>query len=384
MKNKKIAFIPPSGTLIYQDDFFNKVSKYFINNQKIETYLVIIETNESIVQDNNIFNYVMKVKDFEDLVSYLKEGDFHLIFHRSWMHRYKFAGNLVSRVENVVVYIKDWMDEIPLEKYKFLYETDDDYDGIKEVFLSSKLVLSHYSNNYMNQIAYKYGVAQKKFVFFPEYCSEDRFVVKPLREKSNIKLLWAGGIASTIAPSEISENKSFFQTFQYITKYCHICIDMYLLKRYYDNIHNPVNKNIWSDWLYEDKFNNNLNIKLGTTTQFEIFSNYDFAIVANLWYDKNDLSMVNTCNAVISKFALYLEIGIPIVVNKKWKAIAKIVKEYGLGVIISNKEIKNLNQVLTISEDKYNAMIDNIYKFRQNYTYNKKTMKPIMEILYER
>jgi hypothetical protein len=35
---------------------------------------------------------------------------------------------------------------------------------------------------------------------------------------------------------------------------------MFLLKRQYETIHNPINKLIWQDWLYEDKFNNNFNI----------------------------------------------------------------------------------------------------------------------------
>ncbi|PIW52335.1 MAG: hypothetical protein COW17_08500 [Sulfurimonas sp. CG12_big_fil_rev_8_21_14_0_65_36_1453] len=69
------------------------------------------------------------------------------------------------------------------------------------------------------------------------------------------------------------------------------------------------------------------------------------------------------------------------IVNKRWSAIAKIVAENKLGIVISNKELKNLNTILNISKKEYKLMVENIYDFRKTYTYNDQTMKPILEML---
>lgn len=374
---KNIAIIPPSGSFIHQDLFFDKFI-YFLKQQKITYSILLIQNSikREYQDENEIF-----FQNIEELIYFLKHETFDLIFHRCWMHRYEFAGKLAKEINNIVFYIKDWMEEIPREKYKFLYETDDDYDGIKDMFHHGKLILSHYSDEYMHTIAKIYHVPSKKFHFFPEYCIEEKFIKRSfIYNKKNIRILWVGGIVHTSSPNEISANKTFFETFQYITKQNkNITVDMFLLKYMYEKIHNPANKLIWQDWLFEDKFNDKFNIKLGSSTDLNIFLNYDFAIISNLWFDKNDLSLLNTAHAVISKFALYLEIGIPIIVHEKWKPLVDIVKQYDIGIIISNKDIKKLDTILSISKSRYDTIVENIYKFRKLYTYNKQTMQVILK-----
>lgn len=385
MKNKekkRIAFIPPSGIFVQQDGFFKRISKYFANKKEIETYLIIIDSTENHQFNTNMFEYFIKVNTFEDLLLYLKKEKFDIVFHRSWMHRYKFAGDLSREVDNLIVYIKDWMEEIPREKYKFLYTTDNDYDGIKDIFNNSKLILSHYDTRYTNKLAKKYNISAKKFIFFPEYCNEENFRVREniIYNQNFTRLLWAGGIAPSTAPSSISSDKRFFQDFTKIAKNT-IFFDMFVLEKNYNQIFDENNKSLWQDWLYEHNFNKNFNIKQGSTKPLDLFLDYDFALASGLTYKKDDLSLYNFCEAVVSKVAFYLELGIPLVVNKKWKAIADMVKKNNIGIVISNKDFKNLDTILKISKKEYNLLVQNIYNYRVNYTYNDQTMKPILKIL---
>lgn len=382
MKNKKIALIPPAGIEVSQDGFFNRISNYFKTTHYIDTYFITI-SNEKQKIKNYDFDHHIIVKDYNDLVKYVKKEYFDIILHRTWMHRYKFAGNLSRDIKNVVFYIKDWMEEIPQEEYKFLFETENDYSGIKQVFTNGRIILSHYSKAYTNMLAKKYNVSKKKFIFFPEYCNKNNFTIRETinyNPNNKKQLLMAGGFVPTTAPKYLIENKLFFDTCEQITK-SNIIIDCYLLQKNFDNVFNVNNKLIWQDWLYENKFNDNFNIKLGTRTSLTIFHKYDFAIAAGLKYNKRTLCLANYTEAVVSKIALYLEIGIPLIVHKRWVAIAKIVRDNNIGIIISNKDLKNLNNIINVTYDEYKQMVENIYKFRNKYTYNKKTMKPILELL---
>ncbi|NCO01828.1 MAG: hypothetical protein GW906_08345 [Epsilonproteobacteria bacterium] len=378
---KRVAFIPPSGIMVYQDSFFRRILKYFHKLDYVETYLISISNVDCV--NTFIVDYNITVSNYDELITFLKKEAFDLVIHRTWMHRYKFAGNLSKDVNNIVFYIKDWIDEIAQDKYKFLFNTVNDYEGIKEIFENGNLILSHYATSYRNKLANTYNVSKEKFIFFPEYCNEENFVTKKLlhyKKSKNKKLLWIGGFVPTTGPQELGENKYHFETARTITGN-NIKFHFFLLKKRYDEVFNPENKLIWQDWLYEHQFNKNLKIKLGTIDRFEIFEKYNFAVVAGLKYDKTALYQENYSEAVVSKLAFYMELGIPMIVNKRWSAIAKIVAENKLGIVISNKELKNLNTILNISKKEYKLMVENIYDFRKTYTYNDQTMKPILEML---
>jgi len=382
MNTKKIALIPPGGEFINQDFALQRIALYFIT-QDIVVYLIKLGSSSKIEEDT-IFNYIITVQDIQELEELNQTHQFDLVVHRCWMHKYIFASTLLNKFSNIVFYIKDWMDEIPKEEYGFLYKTQEDYDGIKAIFQSGHTILSHYSNKYTNKLSRKYQVPNNTFNFFPEYCIKNNFYTRKNTkfDPKNIRLLWAGGLSPSNKPKRIDEEKIFLDGLVHISKQ-NIKIDLFLLKKHFNRVFDKQQFEIWRDWLYEDQFNNNINIKMGRPMDATIFEHYDFGIAAGLFYDENCLALKSVCQAVVSKIALYLEAGIPIIVNEKWVAIAQIVKKYKIGIVISNNDLNDFNSVFQISQYDYDQIVSNIYIYRSKYSYNNRTMNFLLRLINE-
>ncbi|WP_455757110.1 hypothetical protein [Sulfurimonas sp.] len=380
MKNKKIAFIPPNGSVIEQDFFFNRIS-IFLNSINIEIYLILFDTDDFRAYKSSIYKQLV-VNNISELQKLNNEYKFDLILHRCWMHRYKFAAEMVDKFDNIAFYIKDWMDEIPKEEYAFLYQTIEDYDAIKKIFQSGKKVFSHYTYEYTDYLALKYDIPKNNFCFLPEYSCEDNFNIRKTTkyDKNNIKLVWIGGIIPSNRPKKIDEEKIFLDSIVKLSRN-NINIDFFILEKYFNKVHDINNFDIWKDWLYEDLFNDNFKIKLGTPMNSDKYDIYNFGIIAGLEYDENCLALKSVRYAIISKLALYMEIGLPLLVNKKWKALSEIVDKNNIGIIIDNEDLNNMDGVFDISQQKYNDMVDSVYEFRKRYTYNKKTLGSVLNLL---
>jgi len=160
-----------------------------------------------------------------------------------------------------------------------------------------------------------------------------------------------------------------------------VLVDFITLPFNYDRIFDPLNQEVWADYLYEHYFNEYFKIKKGIAFDATIFQEYHFGIPGGLYYNKKDVTCINACNAITSKISLYLEAGIPLLVNKKWKELAKLVVENDIGILVNNDDLDNINKKLRISQKRYIQLVENVYKFREKFTYNNKTMKPILEML---
>lgn len=74
-------------------------------------------------------------------------------------------------------------------------------------------------------------------------------------------------------------------------------------------------------------------------------------------------------------FAFYLEANLPMIVNKEMKALAKIIKENNLGIVISDKDLKNIKKILKHNEKYYDNMLKCVKKFKYKFSY--KNLKKI-------
>jgi len=380
MEKKHIVIIPANGVFIKQDLTLHKIAMFFKECSHIKVTVLFIK-DESQIDILSFFDNYIHVPDLNALVEELKNLKYDLAIHRCWMHRYKFAGILAENFSNMVFYIKDWFDEMSKEEYKFLFKTDEDYEGIKKLFCSKNKVLSHYGHTYTNKLVKKYNLSKKQFMFFPEYCSKENFHFRTNISYSNEKkLLYAAQIVSTSKPENLSEAKQIFNTMKKFTKQ-KVLVDFITLPFNYDRIFDPLNQEVWADYLYEHYFNEYFKIKKGIAFDATIFQEYHFGIPGGLYYNKKDVTCINACNAITSKISLYLEAGIPLLVNKKWKELAKLVVENDIGILVNNDDLDNINKKLRISQKRYIQLVENVYKFREKFTYNNKTMKPILEML---
>lgn len=322
-------------------------------------------------------DHLITVNDLDSIVEYAKQGEFDLILHRGWMHRYSFAARLSREVENIVFYIKDWQN-YPREKYKFIYTTDEDFDAIEELFRSGKKIFSHFTKEQHRIWAQRYGIGTENFHFLPEYCNEKNFIendIKPV--KSAMKLVMAGSLPPTCEP-ELVAAKNFYKMMKDITS-CGVYLDVMLLEKNYENLRNDPR---YKDYRYEELFNKYFGIKKGSSMQPDILSGYHFGIFSDTLYGTElEKYPEHYEYAVFSKIVLYLEAGLPVLINAALKSIARIVKEHNIGIVFQEKDLLELDTLLDIEPKEYEKMVQNVYNFRKVFTYNTQTLKELLSLL---
>jgi len=375
---KLVIFIPPNGNMVGHDFSIHRLGTYFKNIKNVKTVIVKIDNKKRDTEfDNgNYIDEVINVSSQEELFKTVKKLNANLIFHRSWMLTYSFASKLVEKFDNVIVNIKDW-NFAPKEEYEFIFENhNDDFEGVEYIFKNAKFILSHFTKQQVKRWAKKYNVNKNKFIFFPEYCNEENFIYKNMDyDYKNIKLVFAGMISRTSYPEQLFPWKSHIRSILKLTKQ-KINVDFVLPNTVYDTIFG--NKNLYFDWLYENKFNKRMNLVKGKTLFFNKNNNYNFGFFELETSGKyKELYEY----AIISKFAFYLESALPILVNKDFKAISHIVKKHNIGIVFSNNDLNNLTNILKITQKEYNQMIENLYVFRKTYTFenNYKKLNKILK-----
>jgi len=91
----------------------------------------------------------------------------------------------------------------------------------------------------------------------------------------------------------------------------------------------------------------------------KIFSQYDFGMVVYLF--KGDLNNpINSHNKIrlTNKIFFYIEAGLPIIVSEEFKYVSKLVREYEIGIVVSQKDIPNLSKI--ISTYNYEKLKNNV------------------------
>ena len=379
MQSKKIAFIPPNGEIIEQDFALDRIINYF-DKIGIECFLLL---NNQDVPDNRL-SHIHKIifHGTEKIIQHLEVNQYDLIFSRTWMHRYSFGAELAKRFDNVITYIKDWHN-FPKDVYEFVYKTVDDIKAIQEIFQYSQLVLSHYSNEYMEFLYREYNIHRtKNYFFFPEYSHKNNFYEKIHKSYNieTIKIVFAGGGTHSSIPSQIGPVKSFLFTIAQLSEQKISVTQMVLAKFYKRMEENPI---LYQDLLYENQFNPFFSLKLGENLMSSIGENYHFGIFTDSNYQKNNLFEYAEAYAITSKFAFYLECGLPLLVNKRFKTLSQLIEEHHIGLTFDDEDLKDFKKVLNISEDKYHKIVTNIYTFREKFTYNNKTMEPLFNLFHK-
>lgn len=375
MRDKKLLIIPPNAKGMPQDMALIRLCDY-LSECGVNIYWAQVAEEKN---HTNLLaaNHVLSFADLDEVVEYVKQTQFDLVLHRGWMHRYTFAARLAQEIENIVFYIKDWQN-YPREKYKFIYTTDEDFDAIEELFRSGKKIFSHFTEEQHNIWAQRYGMEAENFHFLPEYCNEKNFIennVKPV--KSGMKLVMAGSLPPTCEP-ELVAAKNFYRMMKDITS-CGVYLDVMLLEKNYENVKNDPR---YKDYRYEELFNEYFGIKKGSSMQPEILRGYHFGIFSDTLYGcELEKYPEHYEYAVFSKIVLYLEAGLPVLINAALKSIAKIVREHKIGIVFEEKDLLRLDRVLDIEPKKYEEMVQNVYNFRKVFTYNTHTMKELLLLL---
>ena len=370
MKHTHIIFIPPDGQFKKQDFSLHRIAKWMSARKQIKTTLLYIKSKDKDTQVE-IFDNIIEVSNKEEILAKLKMLSHDIIFNRGWMHSYSFSKELVQQFDNVVINIKDW-NFSSKEEYQFLFNDSKDFEALEYIVKHAKYILSHYTDEQASIWSQKYFIDKSKFVFFPEYCNKSTFIDKKLIYK-DIKIAYAGKIHKSCYPEQLFSAKSHLRSIKKLTKQG-INIDFILPKKEYEQVIS--NKDLFIDFLYENRFNKKFNLLKGKALSPIVLKNCHFGFFELETSGENKLLYEH---AIVSKFAFYLESCTPMLINKDFVAISNLVSTYKLGIVFSNKDLDNFNAMLKISQNEYNQLIENIKQFRKNFTYeaNQKTLSKI-------
>lgn len=375
-KENTIIFIPPNGEIFINDFTIQRICKDLKKFKNIKTILLKIDKVRGYEKSFDYVDLVIDVNTQKDIIEKINEIKPKLIFHRSWMHAYPFAARLVKNFDNVIVNIKDWNFSSKKE-YEIIFDKNatKDFKAIKYIFKNAKKVLSHYTKEQAKIWSKKYKVSKNKFIFFPEYCNKENFIdnLTPYNKKK--KLVFAGTFAPSSYPQETFVTKYKISALRKITSK-NISVTIFLPEGAYNSMFSDDKRILFQDFLYENEFNTFFTIRKGEILNPNILKDYHFGfLVLKYSTKKRELNKF----AIPSKFAFYLEAGLPIIINDKMKSLAKIVKKYNLGIVIQNRDLENINNILEISEKEYKRKVKAIKKFRKKFTLENSKFKKVLD-----
>jgi hypothetical protein len=359
--DEEILFIPPNGSLKNFDYSIFRIAGY-LSAHDIKASLLSLEPPPEIFR--HLFHHIYTPSTVVGFLDQLGTINRSHIFYRGWMHAYLFGAFLIKKYPDTIINIKDW-NFCDQERYHFLFGelSLHDFTGIDYTFKKAEVVLSHYTKEETDRWSLEYDCDPTKFIFLPELCDENSFCQSNNKPAKPMRLVWACSLPPTHLPENMYPTKTIFRDTQLLTQKG-LNIDYVVPESVYTKI--MADRNSYLDILYESHFNRNFKLIKGKALSAKILQSYHYGC---FMFSDATAEIRLFQYAVPSKFSLYLEAGLPVLVNKKNKALAKIVHTHGLGFVFSDDEVTLLPKKLLDIHHNYPEMQNNIYTFRTSYTY---------------
>jgi hypothetical protein len=182
----------------------------------------------------------------------------------------------------------------------------------------------------------------------------------------NIHLVYGGHIAYSHLPGKFYGDVQFHSLIEKLTKQG-IYFDMYTTLPLLSRI--KANKCFLDYKLLSEK-NQLFNFKKGLPVNKATveFSKYDFGAMIYL-FDRGTFMEGHNRTRMPGKVFTYLEAGLPILVSEELQYVAKLVKEYEIGIVVSQKDLDNLPEVInSYDREKLRA---NVKKAREELSMKK-------------
>jgi hypothetical protein len=101
-----------------------------------------------------------------------------------------------------------------------------------------------------------------------------------------------------------------------------------------------------------------------------LLSHTDFGLMA-FDYSCVKIKKGTLAGGLPTKFTLYLEAGLPIIVSEELEYLADIVRRNHIGVVVTQSQLKCLPSVLTDCD--YPSLLEHVREFRKVFNFNKQT-----------
>jgi len=318
----------------------------------------LLRIGESVQLEEESFDTVITVDTEREYFEHLMTLPYEKIFCRGWMLTYQFSAFIAKYMRDSVIYIKDWFfsDE---KDYEIIYgkESLSDFKAIDYIFKSGRTVLTHFSEEENEKIRIEFSSHTNNIHFFPEPIEESKCRSLNRIITSDIKIAMAGTVPPTSYPREFFNGYIRYEEVKNLTG-LGLHMHFVLPHIFYETFRNQYLT--YYDFSYEEAVNPLFKVVRGGGP--DSLDDYHFGYLTHNIYLKN--SRLNNY-AVPSKFAFYLEAGIPIICNRSFFAIAKLVEENQIGIVFEDGNYQMLKD--KIQNCDYAELQKNVAKYREAY-----------------
>lgn len=201
-----------------------------------------------------------------------------------------------------------------------------------------------YSISAINILRNRYDIKAPILEFHSYICKE--FINDNNKKHSDmddkIHIVHGGMVIPSNLPGKNFGDTQYHHLVETITKQ-EIYFDIYLTPHY--NFFKT--KHLFSDYIFLAKTNPLFNFKRGLPLDKvpKEFSKYDFGAMIS-FLDRGGGLAEHIQTRLATKFFTYLEAGLPIIVSEEFQYPARLVKEYEIGIVVSQKDLDNLSKII--------------------------------------
>ncbi|MDG6026550.1 MAG: hypothetical protein E3K40_07540 [Candidatus Brocadia sp.] len=190
--------------------------------------------------------------------------------------------------------------------------------------------------------------------FFEESSLNNKYSFK----SKKINLIYTGALIPNSYPDNIYGNYKLFNVTDILTKQ-NICLNIYTSPYMSKNKFSKLYKE------YIDLSNKLDGFKIYTGISPNHISleasKYDFGTIIFMFKYNNSLDMSNKIK-IPTKFFAYLEAGLPIIISEEFEYASKLVREYEIGIVVSQKDMYNLSKIISAYD--YKKLRNNVLSAR--------------------
>ena len=165
---------------------------------------------------------------------------------------------------------------------------------------------------------------------------------KYLNMDGKIHLVMGGSVSPTDAPNKFFGDSKYLGLIEKITAQG-ICFDIYYSPHFSPT---KAKKKYW-DYLLMAQKNPLFKFEKGVPPDevTKIFSMYDFGTMVSFFHQGTFLDVHNH-NRLPGRLFTYLEAGLPMIVSEEMQYLSRIIKEYEIGIVVSQKDLDNLPVII--------------------------------------
>lgn len=222
-------------------------------------------------------------------------------------------------------------------------------------------IILGYSHEAADLLKNHYNTKTPFLEFHTYICNEflpDGNGTKYLREDGKTHLVYGGIVYTQQHSRKVFNTNQFHELIKVLTKQG-ICFDIFTTP----HISAIKFERLFPDYVAISKENTLFQFKKGLFPRDAVneFSRYDFGMLMYLFDKRSSLDKSNKIR-LPGKFFFYLEAGLPLLISEEFEYASKLVREFEIGIVVSQNDIYNLSTIIPMYD--YKKLRNNVLAAR--------------------